>query len=91
MDGVPVPPALQNELQRQLNHELSAAHADTALAVWDILASDAVERGAKRRTLLAAAARYRDDSSFVTSREEWAGMSRAMGVSRMGGVAVPPP
>lgn len=34
MPGVPIPPALLNELQRQLNHELGAAHAYTALAVW---------------------------------------------------------
>lgn len=34
MPGVPMPEAVQSELQRQLNHELGAAHAYTALAVW---------------------------------------------------------
>jgi ferritin len=34
MPGKPIPPALVTELQRQLNHEFSASHAYTALAVW---------------------------------------------------------
>ena len=34
MPGTPISPALLTELQRQLNHELGAAHAYTALAVW---------------------------------------------------------
>ena len=34
MPGTPIPPALLTELQRQLNHELGAAHAYTALAIW---------------------------------------------------------
>ena len=34
MPGKPVPAALVTELQRQFNHELAAAHAYTALAVW---------------------------------------------------------
>lgn len=36
MPGIPVKPAVVAELQRQLNHELGAAHAYTALAVWCI-------------------------------------------------------
>ena len=34
MPGSPIPKTLVTELQRQLNHELSAAHAYTTLAVW---------------------------------------------------------
>jgi ferritin len=34
MPGNPIPKVLVTELQRQLNHELGAAHAYTALAVW---------------------------------------------------------
>jgi ferritin len=34
MPGIPVPPPVIAELQRQMNHELGAAHAYTALAVW---------------------------------------------------------
>jgi hypothetical protein len=47
--------------------------------VSDVLASSAVAPKAKRAAILAALARYRDDSSFTTSREEWMEMSRAMG------------
>jgi hypothetical protein len=57
--------------------------------VSDILASPGFTRQMKRRELLAAAARYRDDSSSVTTRAEWLEMSHAMGVERMGGVSVP--
>ena len=34
MPGTPIRPEVETELQRQLNHELGAAHAYTALAVW---------------------------------------------------------
>lgn len=34
MPGKPVPGPVVAELQRQLNHELGAAHAYTALAIW---------------------------------------------------------
>ena len=34
MPGTPIQPSVLNELQRQLNHELGAAHSYTALAVW---------------------------------------------------------
>jgi hypothetical protein len=57
--------------------------------VSDILAFPEVTTRAKRAALLAAAARYRDDSSSVTTREAWLQMSGEMGVDRMGGVAVP--
>ena len=57
--------------------------------VADILASPKVPRKAKRAAILEAAAHYRDDTTAITSREEWLDMSHAMGVDRMGGVAVP--
>lgn len=34
MPGQPIPARVVTELQRQFNHELGAAHAYTALAVW---------------------------------------------------------
>jgi ferritin len=34
MPGQPIPSRVLTELQRQFNHELGAAHAYTALAVW---------------------------------------------------------
>ena len=34
MPGTQIKPAVRTELQRQMNHELGAAHAYTALAVW---------------------------------------------------------
>ena len=56
--------------------------------VSDILAAHPNDRAAQRRELLAAAARYRDDTSAVTTRAEWLEMSRAMDVRRMGGAAI---
>ena len=53
--------------------------------VSDILASSDVPRGEKRHALLVAAGRYRDSTSFITTRAEWLEMSRAMGLERMGG------
>jgi hypothetical protein len=53
--------------------------------VSDILANPAVPRAQKRAEILLAAERYRDDSSFVMSTEEWIAMSRMMGVQNMGG------
>lgn len=57
--------------------------------VSDIPASPAVSASEKRRERLRAAARYRDDTTAVTTRAAWVEMSRGMGVERMGGVAVP--
>jgi hypothetical protein len=56
--------------------------------VADILASDAVPRSRKRAELLSAMARFRDDSSYATTQDEWRRMSIEMGVEQMGGVAV---
>ena len=55
--------------------------------VSDILADPSIARGAKRRTILEAAARYRDSTSSVTTLEEWKSMADAMGVANMGGPA----
>lgn len=56
--------------------------------VSDILAAHPDDRAAQRRELLAAATRYRDDTSAITTRAEWLEMSRAMDVKRMGGAAI---
>jgi len=55
--------------------------------VSDILADPSIPRGAKRRTILDAAARYRDSTTSITTVEEWKSMADAMGVANMGGPA----
>jgi hypothetical protein len=57
--------------------------------VSDILASPAVPASEKRRTILRAAAAYRDDTTGVTTLAEWRAMALSMGADRMGGVAFP--
>jgi hypothetical protein len=54
--------------------------------VSDILADPSIPSAAKRRTILEAAARYRDSTSSVTSVDEWKSTAEAMGVTRMGGL-----
>jgi hypothetical protein len=56
--------------------------------VSDILASPKIPASAKRAAVLTALGRYRDSTSFVTSRVEWVEMSRSMGLEQMGG-AIP--
>jgi hypothetical protein len=54
--------------------------------VSDILANPQVSRSQKRETILAAAAKYRDDTSNVTTADEWRSMAIEMGVQNMGGL-----
>ena len=56
--------------------------------VSDILASERVPRERKREEILRAAARYRDDTSFLMSVAEWRAMSIGMGIENMGGPAI---
>ena len=53
--------------------------------VSDILANPVIPREAKRRTILEAAAHYRDDHTRVTTVSDWRDMAREMGVAKMGG------
>jgi len=55
--------------------------------VSDILANPNVPRAQKRATILQASARYRDDTTRVTSVDEWVSMANAMGLAGMGGPA----
>jgi hypothetical protein len=55
--------------------------------ISDVLASPDVPKDRKRAEILRAAERYRDDTSFVMTREEWRAMAEAMGAHNMGGVA----
>jgi hypothetical protein len=55
--------------------------------VSDILSDPSVPRAEKRRTILDAAARYRDSTTSITSVEEWKSMAESMGVGNMGGPA----
>jgi hypothetical protein len=54
--------------------------------VSDILANPTVARDKKRAEILAAAARYRDDTSNITTAEAWRSMAAEMGVDNMGGL-----
>jgi hypothetical protein len=56
--------------------------------VSDILANPNVPRREKRAKLLEAGRRFRDDTSYVTSIDEWRAMATMMGVENMGGPAV---
>ncbi|MGK2935256.1 MAG: hypothetical protein ACSLFE_08475 [Gemmatimonadaceae bacterium] len=56
--------------------------------VSDILANPAVPRERKRAEILLAARRYRDDTSFVQTRDEWLAMSEMMGIQNMGGPVI---
>ena len=54
--------------------------------VSDILANPSVPRAKKREAILAAAAKYRDSTSNLTSIDEWRSMANEMGVQHMGGL-----
>lgn len=53
--------------------------------VSDILANPAVPKNQKRARILEAARRYRDDTSYVMTAQQWKEMSEMMGVQNMGG------
>ena len=55
--------------------------------VSDILANPSVPRNQKRARIMEAARRYRDNTSYVQSVEEWKSMAQMMGVENMGGPA----
>jgi hypothetical protein len=55
--------------------------------VSDILADERVPRGDKRRVILEAASRYRDDTSSIVSVDDWRAMAHAMDLTKMGGPA----
>ena len=56
--------------------------------ISDILANDSVPRNRKRAEIMIAAGRYRDDTSFVMTREAWLVMAGHMGIDNMGGPPV---
>jgi hypothetical protein len=56
--------------------------------VSDILASDEVPRDRKRAEIMRAVELFRDDTSYVTTVEEWRGMAVGMGLHNQGGAAV---
>ncbi len=56
--------------------------------VSDILTNPSVPRNRKRAEIMRAAARFRDDTSYVMPVAAWRTMSLAMGVENMGGPAV---
>jgi hypothetical protein len=56
--------------------------------ISDILANPSVPRDRKRAEILLAAERFRDDTSYVMSREAWLAMTHHMGIENMGGPSV---
>jgi hypothetical protein len=56
--------------------------------ISDVLADSTIPRSRKRAVILQAVARYRDDTSSVTTVAEWRDMAEEMGVNHMGGRAV---
>jgi hypothetical protein len=56
--------------------------------VSDILANPTVPRGEKRARIMEAARRYRDETSYVMTAQQWRDMAQMMGVENMGGPAV---
>jgi hypothetical protein len=56
--------------------------------VSDILVSREVPRERKREEILRAANRYRDETSFVMTDDEWRAMAIGVGVENMGGPAI---
>jgi hypothetical protein len=56
--------------------------------VSDILASDRVPRNRKRAEIMRAVELFRDDTSYVTTVEEWRQMAVGMGLHNQGGAAV---
>lgn len=54
--------------------------------VSDVLSNPSVTREKKREVILAAAEKYRDSTSSVTSIEEWRSMAAGMGAAQMGGL-----
>jgi hypothetical protein len=55
--------------------------------VSDVLADERIRHGDKRRLILEAASRYRDDTSSLVSIDDWKEMAHAMGLAKMGGPA----
>jgi hypothetical protein len=53
--------------------------------ISDVLANPSVSRDQKRAEILKAGVRYRDNTSFITTRDEWREMAAMMGVENMGG------
>ena len=94
---MPMTPAIAPEFSRRypeaaiIFDNLHAMHD----VISDVLADTTIPRSRKRAEILTAAARYRDDTTSVTSVEEWRSMAMSMGVARMGGPASgamsPPP
>ena len=56
--------------------------------VSDILASEQVPGNRKRAEILRAIELFRDDSSYIVSREDWLAMAVGMGLHNQGGPAV---
>lgn len=97
LDSAPASLPSTMPLSPEIAPEFSSRYPEAAIifdnlhslhdVVSDILADERVPRREKRRLILDAAARYRDDTSSVVSIDDWKQMARAMDLSKMGGPA----
>ena len=87
---MPMTPAIAPEFSKRypeiaiIFDNLHAMHD----VISDVLADSTIPYSRKRAEILTAGARYRDDTTAVTTVAEWREMSESMGLSKMGGPAV---
>ena len=87
---MPMTPAIAPEFSRRypeaaiIFDNLHAMHD----VISDVLADTTIPRSRKRAEILTAAARYRDDTTSVTTVAEWLDMAESMGIAKMGGPAI---
>jgi hypothetical protein len=84
---MPMGPAIAPEFSRR--YEEAAIIFDNLHGlhdvISDVLANQALPRDRKRAEIMRAAARYRDDVSYVTTVAEWRQMALDMGLANQGG------
>jgi hypothetical protein len=87
---MPMTPAIAPEFSKRypeiaiIFDNLHAMHD----VISDVLADSTIPYSRKRAEILTAGARYRDDTTAVTTVAEWREMSESMGLAKMGGPAV---
>ncbi|HEY2065627.1 MAG TPA: hypothetical protein VGG84_06680 [Gemmatimonadaceae bacterium] len=94
LDSTSTVPAMM-PMSAAIAPRFSAAYPEAAIifdnlhalhdVVSDILASPSIAPADKRRVVATALSRYRDSTSYATTRAEWLEMSRGMGSAEMGG------
>ena len=91
--------AAREPMSAALAPPFTARHSEAAIifdnlhsvhdVVSDVLANARVPRGRNRAEIIIAARRYRDDTSFVMTEQEWRGITQEMRVENMVGPVQP--